>query len=553
MLHGDEVRELEERLKQDAEARALFAEYCLMHAEIRFQVSAQNAMDAAEKALKEMSEDGTDGTGEAVFGVSGRRQRTSFAKRLSPHIPMIVAASLLVAGVLGMAFQAGWFERGKVQPQVSHPRPDLQAPHELVERSELSAPKIVKVEGFVAQLTAAFRAKWEDAAAAPFVRQYLPIRQVLDLRDGIAEVTFTNGMKVVLEGPCRFTITSPDGGMLERGRMVAGNRDRRAGFQIKTPQALVIDLGADFGVDVDSSGDMQVHVFDGVTQLALSSGKPTANNVRVVSNESVSIVAGVVTAKAAADPQRFARIVPQADDRLAELMRESLITHYAFDDPKNLAHNAGRGRDGMVEPGVAATSGVPALGQGGDFGTDDLRAINVAEKDVKAFSPGGKDGSGLTVAAWVRTTCIDQRGNVFFAYNSHLENSNTHRDIVLLELEYGGLPNALVRDEEYEREVNLVHPKGIADGKWHHIALTLSPGTEKTLNLYVDGELTGTSSSRVINDVTLQRARVGRRLCEKVEDDNDFQGVIDELLILNRALKPSELRWLFNSTRPKWI
>lgn len=556
-LDDEQVGELEERLKNDPTARELFADYCLLHAEIRFQVSAQGAVDSARKRIEALttgatpSNDITQDVAATLRSHSnvGRPVRFQRHRRWRPLVAALVVVTFVCVAVVA---SRPW--RNATSPATSK-RTDsneLEKLRSLVDRNVPQEPATVEVDGFAGQLTGTFHAKWEDATTAPFVRQYLHVNQQLQLREGMAELRLYGGTKLVLEGPCRFVVRSRNSGTLERGRILAGNDGRAAGFQVKTPRAIVIDLGAQFGVEVDESGDTQVHVLDGVVQTALVNGaKPPAKSIHIVTNESLLIRAkDGVTTKGVAELQRFARVIPQAEDRLVDLLRESVITHYAFDDSQNLGRNAGRGRDGAPRLGLRATRGIPSLGQAGDFGGDDLRSIDVATEDVAVFSP---EGQGLTVAAWVKTTCIDQRGNVFFAYNSPAENADTHRDIVLLELEFGGLPNALVRDDDYGREINLVHHQGVADGKWHHVALTLSLGKEKTLNLYVDGELSSTSSSRVVNDVLLRRARIGRRLCEKPQDDNDFQGLIDELLILNRALKPSELRWLVDSTKPDWI
>lgn len=559
-IDAEQVGELEELLKHDPVARSLYADYCLMHSEIRFKVSTQRVVDSARKEIEALA--CVEPSVAMADRESGKRTPSSTKRTPWPmllatrdRVPQLAASMLFLAIVLFAVVGVPWLRISEPEAfKRQSVRTDADKLVELVDNDIAEGTAPIAIDGFAAQLTGTFQAKWTDTANSPVVRQYLHPNEVLQLRDGMAELCFFSGTKLIIEGPCEFKVDSKNAGTLERGRILVGNSGRKAGFHINTPRAVAIDLGGEFGIEVSESGEAQVHVLDGVVQVALIEGNKPAKSVHLVTNESLLITAkDTVPTKGVADAQRFARVVPHSDDRLDDLLRDCLITHLVFDDPSKLGQNTGIGRDATVQFDPTVTRGVPAFGQAVDFDGDDLRSIDLAAEDVAAFSPGGVGGLGLTVAAWVKTTCIDQRGNVFFAYNADRENADTHRDIVLLELEFGGLPNALVRDEDFGREINLVHHQGIADGTWHHVAITLSAGAEKILNLYVDGELSATKTSRVVNDVSLRRARVGRRFCERTEDDNDFQGVIDELLILNRTLKPSELRWLFNATRPRWI
>jgi ferric-dicitrate binding protein FerR (iron transport regulator) len=90
----------------------------------------------------------------------------------------------------------------------------------------------------------------------------------LDLDSGVAEVTLTSGVVVVLRGPAEIDLVSPMKIRARRGVVRARVGEDAKGFVIETPTTEVVDLGTEFGVDVDDdSGATDVVVFDGSIDL----------------------------------------------------------------------------------------------------------------------------------------------------------------------------------------------------------------------------------------------------------------------------------------------
>ena len=50
---------------------------------------------------------------------------------------------------------------------------------------------------------------------------HLQAGQQLQLEKGIAQITYSNGAVVLLEGPASFTVDSPNSGFLSRGKLTA--------------------------------------------------------------------------------------------------------------------------------------------------------------------------------------------------------------------------------------------------------------------------------------------------------------------------------------------
>lgn len=98
----------------------------------------------------------------------------------------------------------------------------------------------------------------------------------LSMSRGFVQIAQPCGAKVILEGPCTFTIQDGESLAIDRGRLTASldgarRARRRAGgprFTVNTPTAVVTDLGTAFGVDVNGFGHTDVEVFTGVVEVA---------------------------------------------------------------------------------------------------------------------------------------------------------------------------------------------------------------------------------------------------------------------------------------------
>ena len=74
---------------------------------------------------------------------------------------------------------------------------------------------------FVARITGAKDCQWPADAAVPMVGSYLPRGRKYSLEAGLLEITYESGARVILEGPCIYTVDSDAGGYLAVGRLTA--------------------------------------------------------------------------------------------------------------------------------------------------------------------------------------------------------------------------------------------------------------------------------------------------------------------------------------------
>ncbi len=136
----------------------------------------------------------------------------------------------------------------------------------------------------------------------------MPAGASVELKIGCAELVFTGGAHVVIQGPAQFVITSGSAVRLMSGKLVANVPG--GGFVVNTPTASVKDLGTEFGVGVEGDGQTQVDVFKGKVQAApMTAGTSSPPPEQLLSEGQAAQVStsAVAMDRNGASPQRFVR------------------------------------------------------------------------------------------------------------------------------------------------------------------------------------------------------------------------------------------------------
>lgn len=87
--------------------------------------------------------------------------------------------------------------------------------------------------------------------------------QSIRLESGVLELLLCTGAKVTIEGPADFEVTSPSEATFAHGKLAAAVPRLARGYTIMTPTSELVDIGTQFGVIVEETGDTELHVFDG--------------------------------------------------------------------------------------------------------------------------------------------------------------------------------------------------------------------------------------------------------------------------------------------------
>ncbi len=144
---------------------------------------------------------------------------------------------------------------------------------------------------FVARITGKHNCRWATEGRAPLSYNHLAIGHELKLDSGLVEITYKTGVKVVLEGPVEYTFKKANTGRLDLGKFTAKVSKPAIGFTINTPGMSIVDLGTEFGAQVDKSGTTEAHVFAGVIEAhMIPRGAKTAVKIlRLGKNQAIRL------------------------------------------------------------------------------------------------------------------------------------------------------------------------------------------------------------------------------------------------------------------------
>ena len=208
---------LQETLKSDAQARAVFRETMDMEQGLRTW-AAEESLPTAPRAE---------------------------SRRVRAFAPWIAAASVVAAVVMG-AVLGGFQWRGE-------PR-----------REPIAAENPI-IEPPLGTLSSSEDCVWEFPEDAADSGRFTGGRFTtgrLRLASGTARLRFDSGTDVMLQGPGEVEVLSADSARLLAGNVVVHVTELSDGFTLKTPDALILDEGTEYAVSLDDEAT-EVHVFDG--------------------------------------------------------------------------------------------------------------------------------------------------------------------------------------------------------------------------------------------------------------------------------------------------
>lgn len=217
----EQLAELESCLKQDAELRKYFLRYCGLNTELGLHAKSANAADRVLNAI-----------------LPPEPKRPSVGKY----------RAALSASILALVFVAIY----AVWPRTT------------------GTPPRFETNDDVAWLVNAQNCEWEDRHP---IEAGLKAGTKLAMTQGLAEIRFRSGATVILSGPCELELKDGNSANLLKGKVAARVPESAIGFELRTPQGKVIDLGTEFGVSVGDTGAAEVFVFEGKVEAYSPEGK----------------------------------------------------------------------------------------------------------------------------------------------------------------------------------------------------------------------------------------------------------------------------------------
>lgn len=134
------------------------------------------------------------------------------------------------------------------------------------------------------------------------------------LDEGLAEIEFGCGAVAVLNAPVDVELLQVDKVFLHSGQMLVRvpHDGRAAGFRVETPSSQLVDLGTEFGVEVQGGGASLLQVYEGEVLATTKAKADSSNPRRVLEGQAVRL--GSDLHETEFWPERFVRELPGPKD-----------------------------------------------------------------------------------------------------------------------------------------------------------------------------------------------------------------------------------------------
>ena len=424
--------------------------------------------------------------------------------------------------------------------------------------SELTEPVVADLDA-VATLTSAVGVDWAaDSELRPSLGESVRAGK-LKLDAGLAQLEFRQGAYVVLEGPAEFDLTHANEGHLRVGRLRANVPQVAKGFTVDTPKGKVIDLGTEFGVNVEENGVTEIFVYVG---KVLFEGKDRDAELafeELEAGEAVFIDEKGDLTFVEMPSNEYAGVADLANRSLEEAQRRHAawvnLSEELADDPRNVlyftfddhrpwsrdlrddARSQGARNDGAIV-GCKWTSGRwNGLGKG-------ALAFSGANDRVRFELP--LRLSSATLTTWVRLDYLDKRVNPILCAEP-----KTLGAVCWSVDGAGRLVLGTKSADGFASYVSSVAFRPQRISRWTHLATTYD-ADKRLVSHYVDGRPFSREKMQE-NPVHLAFARSQLGHSHKNEKNvpgRPLRGTLDEFAIFRQALEEEEIRYLYEIGRP---
>lgn len=583
-LSPDELKRFNDCLTADAEAQELFVDHAMLDVclEMLKTTESERAADAQLTGEWTNATDSEHSTPPNPLRVPPSGFLGSAAHGAVDFFSQVGPLSYLIATLimfLGMAVAWNW--KLADNAQLAYDSPSQQR----------AAAGLSDV--FVGRITGAIDCRWVDPNTAAVSGGAVPLRRKYALLDGLVEITYDSGARVILQGPCTYEVESSTGGFLHRGKLVArvekkvesrassveGTNQQSPNpqsqipnlslstldsqlFAVRTPTATVTDLGTEFGVEVSENGATATHVFQGTVEVQPTVGD-NKSAVRLSADESVRVSPssdselsqvehGTADSTAFVRPGYIARLTE--DRRLAAFHRwqvysqkirrdPALVAYYDFqrrEDSPAILHGDGPSTDstlhGRIE-GATWTTG-RMLGKHALYFDGNQARVKV---DIPMRM------TQMTLAAWIAIEYIsdnDRVGSAGLLMPDNWDHGDVYRDNCHWQITRSGevclstvsigrrITGPLLPWQEWRRD------------RWRHLVTVADPA-QCRVTFYLDSKPVFSDALPEVFAATFGSSQIGNWDPITGHANRPFCGRMDELLILGRVMTDEEVKEMF--------
>lgn len=505
---------------------------------------------------------------------SWRARRQARPQHVSTEVsrPIVIsklAVVLAAAAMLGLVAWLGWSD---AKPVDSSER--------TAQQRDPDVSRTVAPATNVAMIRSSVDARWIGLA---FDHQHrLREGKTVTLRDGLAEIVFEDGAVVIVQGPATFEPTGTNGMRLASGQITARVPESAHGFTVATPVGLVTDHGTEFGVYVDTDGQALMQTFSGLVSVTPPDGAggwDRGAEVGLRAGDALLADSEAELRRVALDDTRFVREIEYVArlevDTSAyhrwlaysyELRRDpALLAYYTFgldDASADALHNQAPRTGGKMDGELGLDGDPMTAPRWVDGRFPEKRALRFGYIDqarahvVAVYGFGGLDiGQALTLAAWVHLpqeagpaaggTLLSLRDSparhLSFQFSLFLDG-----DPYPEQLQFGTGDELLV-DLPVEN-FRFSDRRAVSRGGWHLAAVVYEGAVA---SFYLDGGLV--SRSQRVGPVAVTRPDAALLIgtdpympnLDRTSQVEAFEGDIDEIIILDRAMSAEEIEQMY--------
>ncbi len=359
-IDDDGLTRIETLVTGDAEVRRFYIRYSTLCGGLRWLNAGEVGQGMVGKERGMAGSPAIDvSVGAAVEPPSGQWSRTpnpeppfpalsttNYPLPTTPFVGSWAFSYMVATVIMGVAILGFWAYK------ITHHQHIAEAPSQ-------SAPSEAMQEMvFVGRITGMVDVKWSDDPRylPPPGFAHVPLGRKYILDSGLMEITYDSGAKVILEGPCTYEVESTAGGYLSLGKLTArveedketrrqGDKENKANaasphllvsqspglpvsplFSVRTPTAVITDLGTEFGVEVGEEGATTSRVFRGLVKVQVVSDEGRGQDVVLRENESARVERAkgteqmsIIRYAAGKAPSGFVRAMPRP--KPAEIVR----------------------------------------------------------------------------------------------------------------------------------------------------------------------------------------------------------------------------------------
>lgn len=392
------------------------------------------------------------------------------------------------------------------------------------------------------------------------------------LKRGFVQIEFFSGATVVLEGAAELELRSAWEAACFAGKVRVRVPPPAQGFRLHAPGVKLVDLGTEFGLNVDSqSGTADVHVFEGEVEA-----HPDHAALRLLKGgESARYTSGApIHAAAGVNPDTFASI-EQFDQQSAtrfqqrhdqwwqwtlierqdpRLLSYYLFKHWANDRWDRLINNFTEPQ----QPGFAGGA-VGAHWTQGRWPMKDALEFKGPGDRVRV-NLGTATHQAITMAAWVRVDGVDRKYNALLLTDGY-DNGEPHWQIY----EDGALMFSIAyadsekQDRPKARRNQIYYSPPVFtlsnQRRWHHIAVTYESHTGEAVQYMNGREVSREVSPFHVPDrpISFGQAEIGNWGLPTeghLFPIRNLNGRIDEFAIYKTALSPAEIMTRYEAGKP---